>query len=96
MNNRAATLLRNVLPPAVFGVLFLALWEFVVKFFDLKPYFLAPPSKIWQKFTENFDLVWGATKVSGTNALIGLLAGLLAAAGASGIGWGPVRMMISP
>ncbi|MFM8848644.1 MAG: ABC transporter permease [Actinomycetota bacterium] len=77
MNQRAATLARNVLPPAVFGVLFVASWEFVVKFFDLKPYFLAPPSKIWQKFTENFDLVWGATKVSGTNALIGLIAGAL-------------------
>jgi NitT/TauT family transport system permease protein len=77
MSSRASTLVRNVWPPAVFGVLFLALWEFVVKFFDLKPYFLAPPSKIWQKFTENFDLVWGAAKVSGTNALIGLLAGAL-------------------
>ena len=77
MSQRAATLGRNVLPPAVFGVLFVASWEFVVKFFDLKPYFLAPPSKIWQKFTENFDLVWGATKVSGTNALIGLIAGAL-------------------
>lgn len=60
----------------MFGVGFLALWELVVKGFDLKPYFLAPPSKIWQKFTENFDLVWGATKVSGTNALIGLLIGV--------------------
>jgi NitT/TauT family transport system permease protein len=77
MSSRASTLVRNVWPPAVFGVLFLALWEFVVKFFDLKPYFLAPPSKIWQKFTENFDLVWGAAKLSGTNALIGLLAGAL-------------------
>ena len=77
MSSRASTLARNVVPPAVFGVLFIALWEFVVKFFDLKPYFLAPPSKIWQKFTENFDLVWGAAKVSGSNALIGLLAGAL-------------------
>ena len=77
MSSRVSTLVRNVWPPAVFGVLFVALWEIVVKFFDLKPYFLAPPSKIWQKFTENFDLVWGAAKVSGTNALIGLLAGAL-------------------
>jgi NitT/TauT family transport system permease protein len=77
MSSRVSTLARNVVPPAVFGVLFVGLWEFVVKFFDLKPYFLAPPSKIWQKFTENFDLVWGAAKVSGSNALIGLLAGAL-------------------
>lgn len=75
MSSRVASFARNALPPAVFGVGFIALWELVVKGFDLKPYFLAPPSKIWQKFTENFDLVWGATKVSGTNALVGLLVG---------------------
>ncbi len=72
---KSRSLLRNVLPPAVFGIGFIALWELVVKGFDLKPYFLAPPSKIWQKFIQNFDLIWGATKVSGTNALIGLLVG---------------------
>jgi len=72
---KSRSLLRTVLPPAVFGVGFIALWELAVKGFDLKPYFLAPPSKIWQKFTQNFDLIWGATKVSGTNALIGLLVG---------------------
>ncbi|MEY4361942.1 MAG: hypothetical protein RL391_1248, partial [Actinomycetota bacterium] len=72
---KSRSLLRSVVPPALFGVGFIALWELVVKGFDLKPYFLAPPSKIWQKFTQNFDLIWGATKVSGTNALIGLLVG---------------------
>jgi NitT/TauT family transport system permease protein len=72
---KSRSLLRTVLPPAVFGAGFVALWELAVKGFDLKPYFLAPPSKIWQKFTQNFDLIWGATKVSGTNALIGLLVG---------------------
>jgi len=75
MSSRSSSIVRSVLPPAVFGVAFIAVWELVVKGFNLKPYFLAPPSKIWQKFTENIDLVWGAAKVSGTNALIGLLLG---------------------
>ena len=75
MSSRSSNLVRSVMPPIVFGVAFLALWELVVKGFYLKPYFLAPPSKIWQKFTDNIYLVWGAAKVSGTNALIGLLLG---------------------
>ena len=75
MTSRPLAFLRNIVPPVVFGVGFLAAWELVVKGFDLKPYFLAPPSKIWEMFTTNFDLIWGATKVSGTNALVGLLAG---------------------
>jgi NitT/TauT family transport system permease protein len=64
-----------VLPPVVFGIAFLALWEAAVKVLDLKPYFLAPPSQIWAQFTENLPLIWGATKVSGVNALVGLLVG---------------------
>jgi NitT/TauT family transport system permease protein len=59
----------------VFGVGFLALWELAVKVFDFQPYFLPAPSSIWQEFTENPGLVWDATKVSGLNALIGLLVG---------------------
>jgi NitT/TauT family transport system permease protein len=46
-----------------------------VKVFDLKPYFLPPPSAIWQQFRENLNLIWEATRVSGTNALVGLVVG---------------------
>jgi NitT/TauT family transport system permease protein len=60
MSSRSSSIVRSVVPPAVFGLAFLAVWELAVKAFNLKPYFLAPPSKIWQKFTENIDLVWGA------------------------------------
>jgi NitT/TauT family transport system permease protein len=66
---------RVVVPPAAFGVGFVALWEGVVKAFDLKPYFLPPPSAIWQQFRENARLIWEATSVSGGNALVGLLVG---------------------
>jgi NitT/TauT family transport system permease protein len=40
----ARALVRVVLPPAVFGVALLALWEAAVEAFDFKPYFLPPPS----------------------------------------------------
>ena len=67
--------IRRILPPLVFGVAFLLLWEGVVKGFDLKPYFLAAPSKIFEQFFKNFVRIWEATSVSGTNALVGLIAG---------------------
>ena len=62
-------------PPVVFGIGFVALWELAVVVFDFQPYFLPPPSEIWQQFRENQQLIWDATKVSGLNAVIGLLVG---------------------
>jgi hypothetical protein len=61
-------------PPAVFGVLFLSGWEGSCRGFDLKPYFLPSPSGDLEAFTGNLQLVWDATMVSGTNALVGLVA----------------------
>ena len=69
--------LGKVLPAAVFGALFLGFWEWVVRFFDLKPYFLTAPSAIGEQFVNNFTLIRGAATVSGTNALVGLVAGTL-------------------
>ena len=64
-----------VVPPVAFGVLFVLLWEGVVKAFDLKPFFLPAPSAIWDAFVDNVGLVREAAFVSGGNALVGLLAG---------------------
>jgi NitT/TauT family transport system permease protein len=64
-----------VWPPLVFGALFLALWQGAVRVFDLKPYFLAPPSAILSAFVDNFSNIWDAMRVSGTNAAIGLIVG---------------------
>lgn len=66
---------RAVWPPLVFGIVFLAGWELAVVTFDWKPYFLPKPSRIWGEFTDNGGLIWRSTRVSGLNALIGLLAG---------------------
>lgn len=72
---RSRSLIRGVLPPVLFGIAFLSVWEGAVSVFDLQPYFLPPPSAIWQEFRENLVLIWDATQVSGTNALVGLLVG---------------------
>lgn len=74
---RVGRVLSNLLPPALFGVLFLAGWELAVKVFDWKSYFLPAPSRIWQAFTGNTTLIREAAGVSGGNALAGLLIGMV-------------------
>jgi len=64
-----------VWPPLLFGAAFLLLWELAVRVFDFQPYFLPAPSAIWEAFRAGTSLIWEATKVSGLNALIGLLVG---------------------
>jgi NitT/TauT family transport system permease protein len=71
----ARRVLTLVVPPVVFGVGFLLLWEAAVAVFDWKPYFLPPPSSIWEAFVDNAALVREAAAVSGMNALVGLVAG---------------------
>jgi NitT/TauT family transport system permease protein len=64
-----------VLTPLLFGVAFLALWQLFVVARDIKPYFLPKPSTIWSEFIGNRDQEWKTAKVSGVNALVGLLFG---------------------
>jgi NitT/TauT family transport system permease protein len=66
---------RQIGPAIFFGVAFLALWESAVRGFDLKPYFLAAPSKIGEQFFKNYSRIWEASVVSGGNALVGLVVG---------------------
>jgi NitT/TauT family transport system permease protein len=73
--HRVRHALDAIVPPAVFGIGFLVVWELTVELFDLKPYFVPAPSAIADAFVENFDLVRQATFVSGANALAGLIAG---------------------
>ena len=69
--------LTAVLPPIVFGIIFLATWELFVVTRDIKPYLLPKPSAIWGQFHDNFTLIRKASQVTGTNALIGLLLGVI-------------------
>ncbi len=75
MSRRPRHLFTLVWPPLLFGMLFLLVWEMAVKVFDFQPYFLPAPSAIWNAFRTNTTLIWEATRVSGLNALIGLLVG---------------------
>jgi NitT/TauT family transport system permease protein len=74
---------RRTWPPLAFGAAFLGFWEWAVRFFELKPYFLTAPTVIWGQFIDGFGLVRGAATVSGTNALVGLVAGTILGIGMS-------------
>lgn len=77
MNGRVGTAWAAVWPPLVFGAAFLTFWQAMVRVLDLKEYFLAPPSDIFQALVDNVTNVREAAFTSGTNAVIGLVAGTL-------------------
>ncbi len=68
-------LMGSLLPPLVFGLGFLALWQLWVVAYDIKPFIIPRPTEIWRSFIDDFDLVRAASVVTGTNALVGLVCG---------------------
>ncbi len=70
-------LVRGALPPIVFGVGFLVLWQAVVAVFDLRPFVLPSPTAIWAAFTDRFGDVVDKSLLTGSNALVGLLLGVV-------------------
>jgi NitT/TauT family transport system permease protein len=80
-----------LLPPITFGVLFVAVWEALVEWRDIKPFVLVKPSQVWSAGLDNLQRIFDAMEVSGGNALIGLVAGTLlgclAALLAAGVRW---------
>jgi NitT/TauT family transport system permease protein len=73
--HRVRRALESIVPPIVFGIGFVVIWELTVKVFDLKPYFVPAPSAIAEAFADNIELVKDAALVSGRNAFVGLIAG---------------------
>ena len=71
--------MRRVLPPVIFGVLALALWELFVTLGRVAPFVLPAPSAIGAQIVEQRQNIWEAALASGTNALVGLIGGTLLA-----------------
>ena len=74
---RTRARLAVVLPPLVFGVVAVALWEAYVQAYDIKPYLLPAPSEIWTQFRHSFRVIVDTSKATGSNALVGLVVGLV-------------------
>ncbi len=83
MSRSIRSLVRAVWPPVVFGIAFLVLWEAAVKVLGFQPYFLPAPSAVWEEFRQHTGLIWEAARVSGGNALVGLLVGTALGVGMS-------------
>lgn len=67
-----------LVPPLIVGGLFVGTWELIVRGFDIKPFLLPAPSAIWSSLVDNADKVWAAMTVTGANALVGLVFGVVA------------------
>lgn len=67
----------QVLPPLVWGAMFLFAWEKFVVWRKIKPFLLPAPSAIWAQLKLNKSGIWQTALATGTNAVVGLLAGAL-------------------
>ncbi|MEV0292062.1 ABC transporter permease subunit [Nocardia sp. NPDC050710] len=75
--------LKSVLPPVVFGVGGLVLWQVLTVAAGVPSFLLPAPTDIASQFAENFDRIVDAAIATGTNALIGLLLGAVFGIGAA-------------
>ncbi|OOB91158.1 ABC transporter permease [Rathayibacter sp. VKM Ac-2630] len=72
-------LARSVLAPLLLGVAALLLWQVGVTAFDVKPFVLPSPVSIGAEFAQNLGSVASGSRVTGGNALIGLVVGAVVA-----------------
>jgi NitT/TauT family transport system permease protein len=66
-----------LVPPLIVGVLFVGTWEIIVRAFDIQPFLLPAPSSIGSTLGDNWSNVWDAMAVTGANALVGLVFGVI-------------------
>jgi NitT/TauT family transport system permease protein len=69
----------KVLPPLIVGVVAIVAWQLTVTLGRIAPFILPAPSEIGRQLVEQRRNVWEAALASGTNALIGLIAGAVVA-----------------
>jgi NitT/TauT family transport system permease protein len=61
--------------PVLFGLLLLAGWQVLVVANGIQPYLLPKPSAIWTQIADNAEDILKTARVTGTNALVGLVVG---------------------
>ena len=65
-------------PPVLWAMVCLLAWEGFVKWRNIKRFVLPPPSRIWKELRENRSGIIQVSRNTGTNALIGLIIGVVA------------------
>ncbi|HAP77336.1 MAG TPA: nitrate ABC transporter permease [Acidimicrobiaceae bacterium] len=74
---RPRALLAVVVPPLVVGLVFLSLWELLIRWRDVQPYVMVKPSAVWSALVDNVGPIRDAAFVTGGNAVAGLVLGTL-------------------
>jgi len=76
---------KSVLPPIAVGIGLLLVWQLFVQVRHIKPYLLPAPTAIWDQILGNRGGIIHAARVTGTNALVGLIAGTVVGIGAGAV-----------
>jgi len=79
---RATSRWARLLPPLIFGLTLLVIWELVVRAFAISPVLLPPPTAIWARLTSSLptlraDVVQTFVKGALTGYVLGCGAGIL-------------------
>jgi NitT/TauT family transport system permease protein len=98
MNSALARRAVQILPPLVFGITLLGLWETFVVVRHIKPFLLPRPSAIWHELIVNRAQIVKTSRVTGANALVGLVVGTVGGVGASFVAsrYRAVRELLTP
>jgi NitT/TauT family transport system permease protein len=67
----------GLLPPLLFGVLFVAGWQWLVRANDIRTFILPAPSDIWSALRDQHARITTAAEHTGLNALVGLIIGVV-------------------
>jgi NitT/TauT family transport system permease protein len=70
-------LASGLLPPLVFGVLFIGGWQLFVRAKDVSSFILPAPSDIWSALRTQHSRIVTAAEHTGLNALVGLIIGVV-------------------
>ncbi|MEX1163756.1 MAG: ABC transporter permease subunit [Nitriliruptor sp.] len=98
LSGRVGSGLRRVVPAAIAALLVLALWELIVRVFEIRPILLPAPAAILGTFLDDLPRLAEAVWTTGRAALLGFLVGGLAGfvAGALVAGWAWLREGMLP
>lgn len=66
-----------LLPPLIFGVLFVAVWQWFVRAAHVRTFVLPAPSDIWSSTVDSHSRILAAAGHTGLNALVGLVVGVV-------------------
>jgi NitT/TauT family transport system permease protein len=66
---------RAVLPPVIFGIAFIGIWQGLVVALKIAPFLVPSPAAIGTEFVTNLSTIAAGSLHTGGNALIGLLGG---------------------